>query len=318
MDKDITLFVVCPCYNEEDVLPITLPRLLAKIDELKNENLISDKSRLLLVDDGSKDKTWNIIESLDKNKVVGVKLAGNRGQQVALLAGMHEAYKRECDCVITIDVDLQDDINKFKDMVLEYSKGIDIVYGVRQDRKTDSTFKRFTAQKYYKTMNKMGAKIIYNSAEYRLMSRRALEGLFEYNEVNLFLHGIVQTEGYPSSFVYYDRAKREAGVSKYPLKKMLKLAYEGITSMTTTPLKAVRKCGIFNLVIGFIALITLIVLKYTIDLKDANLYIILSALMFFTGLILVLLAFQGDYIGKIYTETKKRPLYFIDKTTDNK
>ena len=313
-----TLFIISPVYNEEEVLPINVPIFLAKLKRLKQENLISKESKFLMVDDGSKDKSWQMIEDFannDKENIIGIKLAGNRGQQIALLCGLKSSIEYGADCSITIDVDLQDDINTVEQMVANYTNGADIVYGVRSARKKDSFFKKFSAQSFYKIMNKFGAKIIYDHSEYRLMSKRAIEGLLEYKESNLFLRGLVQMEGYPFAIVSYEREERTAGTSKYPLKKLLALAYEGITSLTTTPLKIIKRLGIFNAIIGFLALISLIVIKYTIPFNEINLWLILSGMMAFTGLTITAFSFIGDYVGKIYQETKQRPKYFIDKTT---
>ena len=234
--KNNTLYVIIPCYGEEKVLPVTAPMFLFELDNLIENKKVSADSKLLFVDDGSKDGTWKFICDLAKtnNTVEGISLSRNRGHQNALLAGL-ETAKEECDCAISLDADLQDDIEIFDDFITKFEEGCDVVYGVRKKRETDTFFKRATAEGFYKVMEIMGAKIVFNHADYRLMSRRALEALSEYKEVNLFLRGIVPHIGYKSDIVYYDRKERTAGESKYPLKKMLSFAFDGITSFSTNP-----------------------------------------------------------------------------------
>ena len=311
-------YIVIPCYNEEEIIPITLPAILQKLQSLIDKKVVTKDSKVLTVDDGSKDSTWDLLTktaSID-NRLIGVKLAGNRGQQPAMICGMNEAIRRGADIVVTMDVDLQDDINVIDEMIDKYMSGADIVYGVRKARKKDSFLKKFTAEGFYKVMNLFGANIIYNHSEYRLMSRRVVEALKEYKEVNLFLRGLVQMTGYPYGIVYYDRDKRVAGKSKYSIKKMLSLAYEGITSLTVTPLKIIKRVGIFNFVLGAVAFILFMILKYVHPIDSNNLWILISSIMMFTGLEMTALSFVGDYVGKIYQETKHRPKYFIDKTTN--
>ena len=235
------IYIVVPCYNEEEVLPLTAEFLGKKLDDLTRSRRIHPGSRVLMVDDGSKDRTWKLIEELHEKdeRFAGVKLSRNRGHQNALLAGLFEAARRRCDAAISMDADLQDDVDACDAMIERYMAGCDIVYGVRRHRATDTFFKRTTALGFYKIMNALGANTVYNHADYRLMSRRALEGLAEFSEVNLFLRGIVPMIGYPSDVVYYDRKERAAGESKYPLKKMLAFAIEGITSLSTKPIRMI-------------------------------------------------------------------------------
>ena len=280
------LYLVIPCYNEEEVLPETSARLLDKLESLTGLKKISEKSRVIFVNDGSKDRTWEIIRELhEKNRIFGgINLSRNRGHQNALLAGLM-TVKDYADMVISMDADLQDDINAIDEMVDKYLSGIDVVYGVRGSREKDTVFKKFTAESFYKIMNTMGANTVFNHADYRLMSRRALDGLAQYGEVNLFLRGIVPMIGYPADVVYYNRGERFAGESKYPLGKMLFLAVEGITSLSTKPIRAT--------IVGWT---TLMVSVWAIG-----------------GLILLSLGVVGEYIGKIYLETKARPRYIVEQ-----
>ena len=246
-----TVYFVVPCYNEEEVLPETVKRLGEKLDELIKSGLASDKSRMMFIDDGSKDKTWNLISDYaSQNKyVAGVKLSRNRGHQNALLSGLMTA-KEYCDCAISLDADLQDDINVIDEFIKKYNEGCEIVYGVRSSREKDTFFKRSTAQGYYKFMKALGVEIVYNHADYRLMGKNALEALSEYSEVNLFLRGIVPLIGYRCDYVYYERNERLAGESKYPLKKMLNFAWDGITSFSVKPIRLVLNAGITILVLS--------------------------------------------------------------------
>ncbi len=310
------LSIVVPCYNEEEMLPITFEELSKKLEELIQKGKISPDSFMLCVDDGSKDKTWELIEKESaKNKYVkGLKLAGNVGHQFALTAGLIKA-KDISDISISIDADLQDDIDVFEQMVDLYHDGCDIVYGVRNKRKTDTFFKRFTAQSFYKLMNFFGAKTIYNHADFRLMSKRALEQFSKYEEENLFLRGIVPLIGYKTECVYYDRKVRVAGESKYPLKKMLALAIEGITSFSVKPIRLIIVLGIISIFLSmgvFIyALISFIL--FTVEPGWTSLIV---SIWFLGGVQLISVGVIGEYIGKIYMEVKKRPRFNIEKFTE--
>ena len=308
-----TLFIVVPCYNESEVLRDSAAKLLAKYHELVQSDLISDSSRLLFVDDGSSDGTWEIIEDLclSHECVNGISLAHNRGHQNALLAGLMVA-KEHSDMVISIDADLQDDIDTIGEMINKYYEGCDIVYGVRQNRDKDTFFKRSTAQSFHKIMRLLGADTVYNHADYRLMSKRALEGLAQYKEVNLFLRGIVPMLGFKSGYVYYDRAERLAGKSKYPLKKMLSFAWEGITSFSITPIRIITGAG------GIIFLISIIMMIYSLIRHLIGATVVgwsstVISLWMIGGMTLLSIGIIGEYIGKIYLETKARPRYLIEK-----
>jgi glycosyltransferase involved in cell wall biosynthesis len=308
-----TLYIVVPCYNEEAVLPETARRLTSKLDRLEESGRISSGSRILLVDDGSQDNTWALIAALHKRdaRFDGLRLSRNRGHQNALLAGL--AYARKyADMVISMDADLQDDMDAVDAMVDKYRSGCDIVYGVRSARKTDTAFKRGSAQGYYKLINKLGGELVYNHADYRLMSRRALEALEQYGEVNLFLRGIIPMLGFKTAVVEYERAERFAGESKYPLKKMLELAVEGITSLTTRPLRAITFLGIGILAVDFLLLIVFIV-GAALGQDMQSWRILLFSILLMGGLILTALGVVGEYVGKIYLETKHRPRYFIER-----
>ena len=305
------LYLVIPCYNEEEMLPVTKDILLKKLKELIDADKISDKSRILFVNDGSKDKTWELIKKYhdEDEHFSGLCLSHNRGHQNALLAGLETAIK-SCDMVVSMDADLQDDINVIDQMIEKYYDGNDIVYGVRSSRKKDSFFKRFTAQKFYKIMNQMGSEVIYNHADYRLMSKKAVNALSEYREVNLFLRGIVPMLGFKSDVVYYERGKREKGESKYPLKKMLSFAYEGITSMTLAPIYFIRNSGIVTSVLSFVAFVVCLVL-YFLNFSHMMLFSILTFGLFLCGVSMTAIGLIGDYVGKTYLESKHRPRYII-------
>ena len=312
------LYLVIPCYNEEEVLRETSRRLLEKINEMINNNDISDKSKILFVNDGSKDKTWDIIEEFHNENSVfsGINLSRNRGHQNALLAGLMVA-KEHADMVISLDADLQDDINVINRFVEEYYLGSDIVYGVRSSRKTDTLFKRYTALGFYKFMNKLGVNVVYNHADYRLMSKRALEGLAEFKEVNLFLRGIVPLIGYKHSIVEYERHERFAGESKYPLKKMLAFAIDGITSFSIKPIRLISVLGFSIFFISLIALIYSLVVKFLGKTEEGWASLVISIWMI-GGIQLFSIGVIGEYIGKIYNETKDRPRYIIkDKLISN-
>ena len=315
--KEPVLYVVVPCYNEEEVLPETAKRLKAKMEALMEAGKISDKSKVMLVNDGSKDRTWPMIEELHQSDSIfsGVNLSRNRGHQNALLAGLMTAKDR-CDMTISMDADLQDDIDAVDAMVDKYLEGCDIVYGVRSSRKKDTFFKRFTAEAFYRLMNFMGAETVFNHADYRLLSRRALEGLAEFKEVNLFLRGIVPMIGYTSATVEYERGERFAGESKYPLKKMLAFAMEGITSLSVKPIRYITLLGVLVFLVSIIMLIVFIA-KWALGLTVAGWASVICSVWAIGGLILLALGVIGEYIGKIYLETKERPRFLIREVLDN-
>lgn len=308
-----TIYLVLPCYNEEAVLHETSSRLKVKMNQLISENKISKDSRVTFVDDGSKDNTWSIIEELKESDELfaGVKLSRNRGHQNALLAGLM-TVKDYCDAAISLDADLQDDINVIDKFIDRFMDGCDVVYGVRSDRKTDTVFKRTTAQGFYKLMKLLGVDIVYNHADYRLMSKRALDALEEFEEVNLFLRGIVPLIGYKSDVVLYERNERFAGESKYPLKKMLSFAFEGITSFSVKPIKLILDIGIIMFTTSLLFLIYFIALWCLGKTVEGWATIVVSIWML-GGVQLLCLGVIGEYIGKIYIETKKRPKFIIDK-----
>ena len=309
------LSIVVPCYNEEEMLPITFESLRNKLAELIEKGKISPESFLLFVDDGSKDKTWELIDNENKvhKEVKGLKLAGNVGHQFALTAGLIFA-KDICDISISIDADLQDDINVFEEMVDKYHEGCDIVYGVRNKRKTDSIFKRVTAQGFYKVMNFFGAKTIYNHADFRLMSKRALEQFSKYSEENLYLRGIVPLIGYKTDCVYYDRKVRVAGKSKYPLRKMIALAVEGITSFSVKPIRYIVLLGFISVLLSLAAFVYALVSFFLKTVEPGWTSLIVS-IWFLGGVQLISIGLIGEYIGKIYMEVKRRPRYNIEKYT---
>lgn len=307
------LYIVVPCYNEEAVLHETSKRLKEKMTALINDKKISDKSRVLFVDDGSKDKTWGIIEELHSNDDLfsGLKLSRNKGHQNALLAGLMTA-KDLADISISMDADLQDDINVVDQFVDKYHDGCDIVYGVRSSRKTDTVFKRGTAGMFYKFMRLLGVDIIDNHADYRLISRRALEALSQFKEVNLFLRGIVKQIGFKSDIVYYERSERFAGESKYPLKKMLAFAFDGITSFSVKPIRLVTVVGFLVFLVS-IAMIIYTIVQTCLGNTEAGWSSLMCSIWFLSGLQIMALGIVGEYIGKIYNEVKARPKYIIDK-----
>ena len=312
-----TLYIVVPCYNEEEVLPETSRRLREKLEALMTARKISGESRVLFVNDGSKDKTWEIISALHAQCPLfcGVDLTRNRGHQNALLAGLMTA-KGRADAVISMDADLQDDVDAVDEMVDKFLDGVDIVYGVRSSRKKDTFFKRFTAEGFYRVMNAMGAETVFNHADYRLMSRRALEGLAEFKEVNLFLRGIVPMIGYRTDTVEYERGERFAGESKYPLKKMLAFAMEGITSLSVKPLRMITAlgCGVF-----FVSIIMIIynIIRWACGATVAGWASLSCSVWFLGGLILLCLGVVGEYVGKLYLESKDRPRYIIREVLED-
>lgn len=310
------LYYVIPCYNEEEVLPETSKRLAEKMREMMQKDLVSEKSRIVFVNDGSKDRTWEIISELHSKDAIfsGVNLSKNQGHQNALLAGLM-TVRNYADMVISMDADLQDDINASEEMVRKYYEGADVVYGVRSARTTDTAFKRMTAEGFYAVMRKMGAHTVSNHADYRLMSRRALEGLSQFREVNLFLRGIVPMVGYPSDVVYYERAERFAGESKYPLKKMLQFAVEGITSLSTKPIQMITYMGFFIFLVSILMLLYALIRHFT-GATIVGWTTLMASVWAIGGLILLSLGIIGEYIGKIYLETKSRPRYLVEQFLD--
>lgn len=310
------LYLVIPCYNEEEVLPETVKRLTEKLSGLIEAGTIHARSRMLLVNDGSKDRTWELICKFhEENKLIsGVNLSRNRGHQNALMAGLAVARERG-DVSISMDADLQDDIHAVDEMLARYYEGCDIVYGVRSSRETDSFFKRTSAQGFYKVTNSLGGEVVYNHADYRLMSKRALQALAEYGEVNLFLRGIVPMLGFKTAEVYYERAPRFAGESKYPLKKMLAFALEGITSLSTRPIRAITWLGLFIFAVSIIMLIYILA-RYFTGQTVAGWSSMTVSLWAIGGLIMLSLGIIGEYIGKIYLETKHRPRFHIAEVLD--
>lgn len=309
------LYIVIPCYNEQEVLPITAPMFLNKLHELAEKKLVSENSRILFVNDGSSDGTWDIIRALaaSDEHYIGISQSRNRGHQNAVLAGIMEA-KDHCDISISIDCDGQDDINAMDNMVRAYLDGCDIVYGVRNDRETDSFFKRTTAQGFYKFLSAMGAEIVYNHADYRLISARALHELAKFKEVNLFLRGMVPLVGFKSTNVEYKRAERIAGKSKYPLRKMLALAGDGITSLSIKPLRLIMSFGVIVALLSFVGVIWAIVSALA-GRAVAGWASMTCIICFVSGVQLICMGIIGEYIGKIYMETKHRPRYIISERT---
>lgn len=310
--NSVNLYVVVPCYNEEAVLPETAKRMTALFGKMKNDGLINDKSRIVFVDDGSKDRTWEIIDRLTREhpEAAGIKLACNAGHQNALFGGLM-TVKDDCDCVISIDADLQDDINVIPEMVKKFINGCDVVYGVRNRRDTDTFFKRTTAEGFYKLMGLMGVKMVYNHADYRLMSSRAVNALAQFPERNLFLRGMVPLTGFKSDCVYYDRSERFAGESKYPLKKMLSFAFDGITSFSVVPIRLISALGALVCVIAVIMAVYTIYEKFAGN-TDAGWASLMMSIWFIGGVQLLSLGLIGEYIGKLYKESKRRPRYIIE------
>lgn len=307
------LMIVVPCYNEQEVLPECVKQLSAIVDELENSGRIASGS-ILLVDDGSKDKTWSMIKEhslASGGKVCGLKLAHNVGHQNALWAGMEWAVGK-CDMIVSIDADLQDDIRAIIEMVDKFNHGADVVYGVRKERETDTLFKRSTAQGFYKFIKAMGADIVYNHADFRLVSARALESFVSYPERNLFLRGMVKTLGYNEDMVYYDRKERFAGESKYPLKKMLRFAWDGITSFSNGPLHIIVVGGALFLLIAF-AVVLWCLYKFIVGHTVPGWTSLIISIWFVGGVILLAVGVIGEYIGKIYKEVKRRPRYLIQE-----
>lgn len=307
------LYVVVPCYNEEEVLEETTRQLKEKMESLIKDKKISKESRVMYVNDGSKDNTWKMIEEIsEKEKLfTGISLSRNRGHQNALLGGLMTA-KNYADIVISMDADLQDDINAIDKMIDKYYEGADIVYGVRSARKTDTWFKKTTAEGFYKFMKMMGADIVYNHADYRLASKRVLDELEKFNEVNLFLRGMFPLIGYKTEVVYYERNERFAGESKYPLKKMLNFAWDGITSFSVKPLRLICTMGFVILLISLIIMIYSLIRKLTGNTVDGWTFITIS-IWLIGGIQMISTGIIGEYIGKVYNETKRRPRYIISR-----
>src|SRR3954452_19595478 len=304
--------LVVPCYNEESVLPHTMGTLHLLIEKLMKEKFISEKSKILFVDDGSKDCAWELIykASLKTNLIRGLKLARNAGHQHALIAGLFAA-KTVSNCVISIDADLQDDIEVVRTFIEKFKEGYDIVYGVRKRRETDTYFKRTTAEGFYKLMGKLGVDLVYNHADYRLMSKRALDELERFDEVNLFLRGIVPLIGFPSTSVFYDRKERLAGETKYPLRKMLSFAFNGITSFSITPIRFVMLIGCTSFVTSLLFLSYFFVLKFMGE-TETGWTSLITSIWLIGGLHLMAIGLVGEYVGKVYQESKRRPKYIVD------
>ena len=313
MDKKNILYIVIPCYNEEAVIRETAKQVAVKMQQLYEKELISEKSKVLFVDDGSKDMTWPMIEALhaENPMYTGVKLSRNKGHQNALVAGLSTAVKY-ADMIVSMDADLQDDINAIDGFVQKYYEGCEVVYGVRSARKKDTFFKKFTAQAFYKLMLAMGVDIVYNHAEYRLMSKRAVEEMLKFKEVNLFLRGIVPLVGFKSDSVYYERAERFAGESKYPLKKMLSFAVDGITSFSIKPIRMITTLGFLIFVVSLCMLVYSFVRHFTghTSIGWSSMFVSIWAI---GGLQILSIGVIGEYIGKIYMETKERPKFIIEK-----
>lgn len=316
MNKSIPkLFIIIPCYNEEKVLPITAPLFLQKLEDLIQKKKVASESRILFVNDGSKDKTWDVILELSRNneKYIGISQSRNRGHQNTLLAGLMEAINR-CDITISIDCDGQDDIEAMDKMIEEFNNGAEIVYGVRSKRDTDTFFKRESAEFFYKLLKFMGAEVVFNHADYRLVSTRVLKEFENFKEVNIYLRGMFPLVGFKSTSVYYERNERIAGESHYPLKKMLALAFDGITSLSIKPIRLITILGLIISGISF-ALIMYVLISYIFGTVIRGWSSTLSIICFLGGIQLVSIGIIGEYIGKIYLETKKRPRYIISERT---
>ena len=315
MKSNTVLWMVIPCYNEEVVLPKTAPMFLAQLNHMVAEGQISDESRILFVNDGSSDNTWKLIQNFSKQDrhYIGIAQSRNRGHQNAVLAGLMEAMDH-CDITISIDCDGQDDIHAMEEMVKQYHEGSDIVYGVRNNRDTDSWFKRTTAQSYYKLLNRMDVEVVYNHADYRLVSSKVLHHFADFHEVNLFLRGMFPLVGFRSTCVYYKREERIAGKSHYPLSKMLHLAFDGITSLSIKPIQMIAGVGLFISIVGFLGIVWVIIralMGYTI----AGWASMICVVAFLGGVQLLSLGVIGTYVGKTYMETKHRPRYIISEKT---
>lgn len=311
--RNKVLYVVVPCYNEEEVLKETTKQLKEKLNKLIKDKKISKNSKVMYINDSSKDNTWNLIKKIseEENLFTGISLSRNRGHQNALLAGLMTA-KEYADIIISMDADLQDDINAIDEMIDKYYDGYDIVYGVRSSRKKDTWFKKTTAQGFYKFMKLMGVDVVYNHADYRLTSKRVLDEFENFSEINLFLRGMFPLVGFKSDIVYYERKERFAGESKYPLKKMLNFAWDGITSFSVKPIRMVLNIGIIIFIISLIMMLYSIIVKLTGNTVDGWTFIVCSIWMI-AGIQMLSLGIIGEYIGKIYNETKRRPRYIISE-----
>lgn len=312
-----TLYIIIPCYNEEAVLPITVPIFRKKLGELMDSNEIANNSKIMFVNDGSKDNTWEIINELANNDshFIGIAQSRNRGHQNAVLAGLMEA-KDKCDITVSIDCDGQDDINAIDDMISEYKNGAEIVYGVRNSRETDTFFKRFTAQTFYKLLSSMGVETVYNHADYRLISSRVLQEFSKFGEVNLFLRGMVPLVGFKSTAVYYARNERIAGESHYPLSKMMALAIDGITSLSIKPIRMITGAGMLVAFFSFVGIVWAII-EGMIGTTVSGWSSTVCVVCFIGGIQLISLGVLGEYIGKTYLEVKHRPRYIISERTSN-
>ena len=310
------LYIIIPCYNEQEVLPITAPMFLEKLKALVAADKISADSRILFVNDGSRDDTWKIIQKLSREEpcFTGISLSRNRGHQNALLAGLLEA-KDQCDITISIDCDGQDDMDAMDAMVDAYREGAEVVYGVRSSRKSDSFFKRTTAQGFYKLMNAMGVETVYNHADYRLLSAKVLRSFADFKEVNIFLRGMIPLVGFKSTCVYYERTPRLAGKTHYPLKKMLALAFDGITSLSIKPIRLITTFGFFVALLSLIGIFWSVIVALTGN-SVAGWASMICILCFLGGVQLLSVGVIGEYVGKIYLETKRRPRYIIEETTE--
>lgn len=310
------LYMIIPCYNEEEVLPITAPQFLEQMNKMRSEGLVDEDSKILFVNDGSKDKTWEIIKGLAKENdtFMGISQSRNRGHQSTVLAGLMEA-KDQCDITISIDCDGQDDVTAMEHMVQEYRNGCEVVYGVRCSRKSDTFFKRATAQGFYKLLNALGAEVVYNHADYRLISSKVLQKFADFTEVNLFLRGMVPLVGFKSTSVYYDRNERLAGKSHYPLRKMISLALNGITSLSVKPLRMISTLGIVMALISFAGVIWAFIM-YLLGYTIAGWASTIAIVCFMGAIQLICLGVIGEYIGKMYLEVKGRPRYIISERTD--
>lgn len=316
MRENPILYIVIPCYNEQEVLPVTAPMFLEKMMNLVNSDVVNKESRILFVNDGSKDNTWEIIKKYAKeNKYyTGICQSRNRGHQNAVLAGLMEA-KDKADITISIDCDGQDDIDAMDRMIAEYKKGAEVVYGVRSKRDTDTFFKKFTAESFYRILNKMGVEVVFNHADYRLVSSKVLDAFADFKEVNIFLRGMFPLVGFNSTSVYYERHERIAGKSHYPLKKMLELAFDGITSLSIKPIRIITGFGIIISIFGLIGAIWAVIME-VIGNTVAGWASIICIVCILGGIQLVSLGVIGEYIGKIYLETKQRPRYIISERTE--
>lgn len=311
------LWLIIPCYNEEKILELTTREVSATMEKMISEGLISRSSRVVFVDDGSKDKTWRLIKNASESSsmILGIKLSRNQGHQNALLAGMMYACGK-CDCIISLDADLQDDINVLPEFVKKYEQGYQVVYGVRSSRETDTGFKKNTASLFYKLMNYMGAETLDNHADYRLLSDKALTALKDYKEVNLFLRGIVPLIGFESTIVYYERKERVAGETKYPLKKMISFALNGITSFSIRPLRIISMLGILCSGLSVLGLLYALI-SYFANVAVPGWTAIVCSIWLIGGIQLLCLGVVGEYIGKIFSEVKQRPRYIIEEVTAN-